>query len=52
MNLKTRHYQIIFYVLNKILEWDCFRLKEKKRIIRYINQAKEKAKKDNITLIN
>lgn len=51
MNLKKRHYQIIFYVLDKFLEWDCFRQKEKRRINRYKNLAIEKSKKDNITLI-
>ena len=52
MNLKKRHYQVILYVLNTFLDWDCFRQKEKRHIIRYKNQAIEKAKKDNITLIN
>ena len=53
MNLKKRHYQIIFYVLNKLLEWDCFRPKEKKLIKKYKNQAIEKVINDNIiTLIN
>ena len=51
MDLKERHYQIIFYVLDKFLEWDCFRQKEKRRINRYKNLAIEKSKKDNITLI-
>jgi len=52
MNLKKRHYQIIFYVLNKLLEWDCFRPKEKKLISRYKNKAVEKIINENISLIN
>ena len=52
MNLKKRHYQIIFYVLDKLLGCDCLRLKEKKLINRYKNLAIEKRRKDNITLIN
>ena len=52
MNLKKRHYQIIFYVLNKLLEWDCFRPKEKKLIKKYKNQAIEKVINDNITFFN
>ena len=49
MNLKLRHYQIIFYVLNKLLEWDCFRTKEKKFILKYKNQVIEKIINDNIS---
>ena len=52
MNLKKRHYQIIFYVLNKLLEWNCFRLKEKKLIISFKNRAIEKIKNDNISFFN
>ena len=52
MNLKKRHYQIIFYVLNKLLEWDCFRLKERKHIISFKNRAIEKIKNDNISFFN
>ena len=52
MNLKERHYKILFHVLNKFLEWDCLRQKEKKFIIRYKNQAIEKGRKDNIILLN
>ena len=49
MNLKKRHYQIIFYVLNKLLEWNCFRPKEKKLIIKYKNQVIEKEINGNIS---
>ena len=49
MNLKKRHYQIIFYVLNKLLEWNCFRPKEKKLIIKYKNQVIEKEINCNIS---
>ena len=52
MNLKKKHYQIIFYVLNKLLEWDCFRLKERKHIISFKNRAIEKIKNDNISFFN
>ena len=52
MNLKKRHYQMIFYVLNKMLEWDCFRPKEKKLIIKYKNQAIEKLINDNTSYFN
>ena len=45
MDLKNRHYQLIFYVLNELLKWDCLQQKEKERIIKYKNQAIEKAKK-------
>ena len=50
MNLKKRHYQIIFYVLNKFLEWKCLNKKEKKRIIAYKNQVIEKENKDILFL--
>ena len=52
MDLKIRHYQLIFYVLNELLKWDCLQQKEKERIIKYKNQAIEKDKKDNIKLFN
>jgi len=48
MNLKKRHYQIIFYVLNKFLEWNFLNKKEKLLIISLKNQIIEKKKKDNV----
>ena len=52
MNLKKRHYQIIFHVFNKLLEWNCLRQKDKKRIFEYKIKTIEKGIKDNIILIN
>ena len=50
MNLKKRHYQIIFYVFNKFLEWNCINKKQKQRIIECKNQVIKKGKKDEIFL--
>ena len=49
MKLDKKHFEIIFYVLNKFLEWDCVGHHEKDNIINYKNKVAEKCRNENIT---
>lgn len=50
MNLDKKQFQIIFYILNKFLEWDCIKHEEKNNIINFKNKVIEKCRNENITL--
>ena len=47
-NLNHKHYEIMLYVYNKTLEWDCLSNQQRQFITNLKNKAIEKMKRDNI----
>ena len=52
MILDDRHYKLIFYVLDKLLEWNCLEQSQRINIINFKNKVIDKRNKDNSTNIN
>ena len=50
--LDDRHYKLIFYVLDKLLEWNCLEPSQRTNIINFKNKVIDKRNKDNNTNIN
>ena len=50
--LDERHYKLIFYVLDKLLEWNCLEPSQRTNIINFKNKVIDKRNKDNNTNIN
>ena len=50
--LDDRHYKLIFYVLDKLLEWNCLEPSQRTNIINFKNKVIDKRNKDNNININ
>ena len=48
MNLDKRHYQILFFIYDKILEWKCLNQQQREYVVDLRNKLIERKNKDNI----